>query len=339
MKTQTAATLLVCLCFTACAESAAKAHLDAGLALCRAGKSDEAVVEYRAALTEQPQNTCILNNIGICSINAGKFEQAEAALREALRINPNDHEAEHWLGVIAHHRGDCQTAEAIFRRRIDQFHESRDYRYLGRCLEEIDQKHDAAATAFKQAIAIDPTDERNYRSLANLLYRTDRFAEAIDFYRQAASLESKPIDSLYWSGRALEKLRRNDEAAAAYQKILQLSGPDDAHLPNVRAARTRLEKLTVSPLPTKEKTAATLRSCYSIRSECESARDYIKTHHAKPAEPFEALFSGVDRAKRNGPAAQSDKSGWRVSEDRCAEEIGKLHCFWAVQDKPTKAKR
>ena len=72
--------------------------------------------------------------------------------------------------------------------------------------------------------------------LGRLYYRAGRFQEAHD---ALSKLRHEPT-ALYWSARSLEKLGRNAEAAAAYEKVAAL--PDDPRL--ARRAAEDLEFLS-----------------------------------------------------------------------------------------------
>ncbi len=84
--------------------------------------------------------------------------------------------------------------------------------------------HEKAEAAYRNAVKLDPTDDRPWNSLGNLLgQHLCRYDEAEGAYRKA--IELNPECSGYWNnvGNLLtEHLGRYDEAEAAYRKAMEL---------------------------------------------------------------------------------------------------------------------
>ena len=64
-------------------------HYNWGNALFAAGRLEEAISQYRAALRIDPSAAEAYNNWGRALAQQGKWEEAIAKYREALRIKPN----------------------------------------------------------------------------------------------------------------------------------------------------------------------------------------------------------------------------------------------------------
>ena len=107
----------------------------------------------------------------------GEYDNAAIWLERAVQNAPDDAGAWHDLGMVQHHRGDPDGAEAAFRR----------------------------------SIAARPDDPRSRIALAALLWRGQRYRDALREYRALAALDLPPPirDKVQW---AIDVLTSRDPA-------------------------------------------------------------------------------------------------------------------------------
>ena len=65
------------------------AHYNLANALAQAGRPEEAVGEFAAAVKLQPNEAALHNELGIALAETGRLPEAIAEFREALRIKPD----------------------------------------------------------------------------------------------------------------------------------------------------------------------------------------------------------------------------------------------------------
>jgi tetratricopeptide (TPR) repeat protein len=145
-------------------------HMNLGLALAAAGRSEEAEAAYRRALAANPrdvtrQRTYI--NLGLVLIERGVLDEAERLFADANEIGGHA-VAYRGLALIARRRGqaalragDVAAAE----------------RELGRALD-----------ATGRALAINPRYPQGHLTRAGVLYDAGRYREAVAEYERAATL-------------------------------------------------------------------------------------------------------------------------------------------------------
>ena len=80
--------------------SHSQARNNLAITLEKKGKADEAVEQYKMALTTNPKNPRILNNMGICVKKMGQTLQAAEYYKEAINVDPTYSLAHFNNGVI-----------------------------------------------------------------------------------------------------------------------------------------------------------------------------------------------------------------------------------------------
>lgn len=90
-------------------------HCQKGMELERAGKSEEAIKEFRQAIAIYPQFAIPYTELGKIYIRTGKIEDAVRELSIAVRFDATDFEARVNYGVALYRRGDIREAEKELR--------------------------------------------------------------------------------------------------------------------------------------------------------------------------------------------------------------------------------
>lgn len=164
-----------------------------GDALYAAGDLAGAVKEYLKALEIDPEDTNVLNSLGVCYANLGLLPEAKAQFRRAIAVRPGE--------VMAHYN-------------------------LGFAHLKLGEKRDALES-FQAAARLEPANLEVNFQLGKLLLAAGRAAEAKEHLLAAAGHESRPyIHRL--AGDCLLQLGESAEAAAHYKRAVK-ANPNDPH--------------------------------------------------------------------------------------------------------------
>ena len=90
-----------------------------GHALEMEGNTDQALEQYRNALTLQPGNPTALTLVGQVLHRSGKHLEAEKYLREATSIDQLNHEAWYWLGEVFSAQNQSELSADCFKTSLD----------------------------------------------------------------------------------------------------------------------------------------------------------------------------------------------------------------------------
>jgi tetratricopeptide (TPR) repeat protein len=177
---------------------------DAAFDLSKAGRSEEAVAEWKKALELNPESDKAHNNVGLLLAGTGRFDEAIPHFEETLRINPEYPAAHSNLGVAFAGTG----------------------------------KLDEAIAEFEKELAVDPDSAEAHTNLGQALARKGDLDAAVGHFRRAlaaapgsASVRANLVQALTTQGRALAMKGGYDEAIPRFESALE-AAPDSAELHN-----------------------------------------------------------------------------------------------------------
>ena len=176
------------------------ARLNLGSAYQEQNRTTEAIEEYRAALSLDPNCHEAYNNLGRLLNDAGRPAEALDYCRAAVQLDPRSPQSHIGLGIV--------LAE------------------LGR--------YDEAMNEFAQAARLDPNDPTPHFQTARALLRQGRDAEAVAQLREALRLAPEDLRMLICTARVLAA----DENTPARDGVACL-GPGPKKPPNWPVARNR----------------------------------------------------------------------------------------------------
>jgi Flp pilus assembly protein TadD len=243
-----------------------RAHHNLAIALRAAGRVDEAMAHYRAALPDEPAAHYAL---GFELLRAGQFADAERELTEYVRQRPED----------------ALVPRAMFLR--------------GQALVRLGRPLDAEG-AFREAIRMTPRNPDAYGALADLLVSLQRPGDAVPLYRTYVTLVPAQVEALQGLALALYATGQGREAVELFQKAAAMRPADPdvrMNLAHALAAQGRLPEaiaeyragLALAP------TRAPLMSALAVALAASGERD----------EPL-ALFARARQLAPNDPNVQSD---------------------------------
>ena len=232
------------------------AHDNRGLYLFKAGRVDEAMQSYRAALAINPGYLNANNNLGHALSELGRPAEAVPLFRVALQAQPDHLEVrnnlanaladlgqlaeaqEHYDFVLAR-RPDhvnalngsavllaMQNRPAEARARLEQaLRIAPDNASAQANLGNVCSMLGAGAEAldhYRRAIALNPKDAHTPFVAGTLLNGQEKFAEAAELLRQSLALRPNHPDTLAQLGLALVRLGRREEGLRAWRTALQV---------------------------------------------------------------------------------------------------------------------
>lgn len=203
-----------------------RAHRTLGDLLFNKKELDGAISEYREALRLNPNDGAAHRSLGNVLFNKNDFDGAKTEYREVLRLNPKDSEIHRSLGDVLFNKSDFENASAEYREALRLNPEdSRAHRSLGDVLLNEDDEN-GALTQYREALRIDPADMDAHRSLGEVLLGKGDAAGAEHEYREVMRLSPSDPGAHDNIGEALIDEHDLDGAAAEYQAALRLD-PDD----------------------------------------------------------------------------------------------------------------
>lgn len=168
------------------------AHVSArnvlAMALLRQDRIDEAVEQYKLSLASDPNQARVLSMLGGIELSRERLGEAEKLFRAALAITPGFVEAVANLGFLADLRGDAETARGYYR----------------------------------QALEADPNFPRAHRLAADWYYEKEQWAEALAAYREVLAIVPSDFESTLQAGSSLRRLGRREEAEQLFLKAAEL---------------------------------------------------------------------------------------------------------------------
>jgi tetratricopeptide (TPR) repeat protein len=147
-------------------------------------------------------------------------------LQELVRDEPNSAQLHGALAQAYYNRQQFPQAEAEFKRFLELQPENLSARFdLGMSYLN-DKRYDDAKSTFSQMLAQDAKNAEGHYGLGLVLAGQENDQAAIDEFKAAAAQPSQ-ISSIYYAmGSSYMKLKKYDEAIAAYQKEKDSSGDD-----------------------------------------------------------------------------------------------------------------
>jgi len=169
----------------------------------KAGRRDDAINQYQAAILLQSQDAQVGYHLGTLLVAAGK--PADAAVPLALGVKLN-------TGMAISFTQEISAAVAAG---------------LAAGGELVDKNPQQATQLLEAVTMLDARNARAHLLLGNAYINIGRTQEAIEQYKAILSLDPKNASAITNLGAAYYQMNRLDEATAQFQAALQLT-PDDA---------------------------------------------------------------------------------------------------------------
>ncbi len=209
------------------------AHYNLGIVLSEQGETDQAIDQYRQAITQRSDYAEAHYNLGRLLAEQGHFDGAIAHYEKAAQINPSDPEAQNNLGVTLFGIGRVDDAIAHYLKALEiQPGYAEASCNLANSLIAMGD-FDGAIARYSACLSAMPDQPEAQYNLASALLRKGRIDEAIVHYRKVLQLNPESSDAHANLGSALLAKARVRDAMAEYAKALQISPENVAALSNL----------------------------------------------------------------------------------------------------------
>lgn len=175
----------------------AMAHNNLGSALLQKGEMDGAIVQFKDALTVDPDDAAAYYNLGNALLQNGKADEAIAQFQAVVKLDPKN--------AMAHYN-------------------------QGNALLQAGQM-EAASSQLQQALKLGLADANTFFNLGNGFLQAGRVDEAISWYQHALAIDSGNTAAHGNLANALLREGRVDEAITEYEVALKIQ-PDNAMFQN-----------------------------------------------------------------------------------------------------------
>jgi len=195
-------------------------------------------LDYFAHVSQQaPRAPKVRYSYGEALDRAGKTDQAEQEYRAAIELEPDYAMAHNNLATILAARGDVAGAIEQYRRAIEADPSSfRAYNNLAALLAQNGRTKEAIPL-LQHAVKLDGTYVDGHFNLGRLLGSAGRFDEAAAQFERAHQLAPDDLDILYHLAVALDEADQAASALVYYEKLLAI----DPNYADARARRDALK--------------------------------------------------------------------------------------------------
>ncbi|MGP1283068.1 MAG: tetratricopeptide repeat protein [Parasphingopyxis sp.] len=207
-------------------------HIRRGFHLMGAGRQDEAVAAYDAAIALEPDNAAAHANRGIALIQLNRTDEAEISLDRAESLDATDFVVKQGLGMLHFSRGEYEEAIAAFAESLDT-NPGNAYSLFAllSAYQRTGQLGDALDTIDTIVEAEGDSPEMSGLRARILLHLGDE-AGAVSVIEQITVPEGDPLSAYLTRAGILRRAGRDAEARAEYGRALASVVEDRAEDPS-----------------------------------------------------------------------------------------------------------
>jgi tetratricopeptide (TPR) repeat protein len=199
-----------------------RAHASLGIELARAGRLDEAGVEFSEALRIVPGAADLHSFLGNVRERQGRFDEAALQYSTALRLKPDYEDARNKLAALLERLGRSTEALQVYGDGVRLKPDSAPARNSFGVALATDGRLDEGIRELREAVRLDPGYARARVNLGVVLEKRGRAEEAIVEYRAAIRIEPDYALAHHNLGSVLATQGRLDEAIDESAIALQL---------------------------------------------------------------------------------------------------------------------
>jgi protein O-mannosyl-transferase len=284
------------------APNKARPHNNLGVALCEAGRIDEALKEYQTAIDMDSNYSDPLSNIAVAYSLKGDIDRAIESLKSAIHICPNYPEAYNNLGTLLLQKKCYDDAERTLKFAIMlRPYYGKAYYNLARMAEERNQ-HEEAWAYLKKATEGDLDVPEVFFKLGQMSLRVKKYKEAVQAFEKI--LDRGCSDQQVWFNLANAFYMDGalDRAQAIYQRLTRDYPLDGRYAYNLAEtlftknefdkAIELFKKVTTLPQPIPQAFFRTA-NCLEKMNKVEEAKNYLQDlMKANAPDDFKKMIKG-----------------------------------------------
>ena len=196
-------------------------HYNQGVILENQDHFQQAIAKYRQAIEIDPDYWGALQNLGLLLRQQGEADEALGIMRRAVALRPEYVDSLLPLGDLLRSTGYLEEALETFQQVAAVSSEAAALLGIGQVYERMGSD-DEAATAFEQAIVLEPESARPHILLGHLMIRNGDMQRAEIHVMTAVRLDPLDADAHNALGVLHSALDRLDDAEAAFARSAQL---------------------------------------------------------------------------------------------------------------------
>jgi tetratricopeptide (TPR) repeat protein len=179
-------------------------------------KYTEALKNLLSANELEPNNSEIINNLGMAYYFKGQRDLAIKHLNRAIELNKKNADAKSNLATIYYHEGNIKKAEKFYKEvTTDLTYEKLAITYYNLGILELDKKNNslAAENYFKKSLEEDENYCPSYFQIGLIKFNQKKFNSALKNFREASMGVCYEIPApIYHQALSLIELKKYDEA-------------------------------------------------------------------------------------------------------------------------------
>jgi len=192
-----------------------------GITLQGNGNYDDAVENYKNAITMNPEYSEAYENLAILFQSQGQHSEAVKYYQSALTLKQNDSALLANLGTALQATGNIEGAiESYKKALVMKPDDPVIYNNLGNAL-AVQGEYELAEESFNKALSVSPEYAGAFNNLGNALRDQGKHERAIDCFRKALQINPDYHEALWNESMALLSLGRLEEGWNKYQWRLQ----------------------------------------------------------------------------------------------------------------------
>ena len=227
--------------------SSVRAHVNYATALQEAGRADEAVSHFTAALHLNPGSSKTHVNLASILIEQGKLNEAQTHFEQALRIEPNNAEYHSGYAYLLEKLGHDDEAAAECEASIRLAPKSAQAHYSYGAFLEKHGKVDEAIAHYRESLRLDPRLLDSHIDLGSLLFEKGDLAEAKSHFQSASNIDPKLAQPHNYLGKVFMAEGNMTQAVMQFEEALRLHPDFPEAEENLRIAKQ--SENTISPSP------------------------------------------------------------------------------------------
>lgn len=203
-----------------------EAHLHLGQILADEGRNPDALAEFQAVLSTEPDNEVALLSAGRLLVLAGQPDDAQKLFERLEGVAPANVDCHIALLQLLLSKGDVARAIAEGRRAVVAGDTRADAHFFLGLAFETKGDWPAASAEYRAATERDQNDFQAFLSLARSLFHEDRYADSIDVSNKTIALRADDPQPYRWKAEAQFALGDVDGALSSLGSALRLRPAD-----------------------------------------------------------------------------------------------------------------
>jgi Flp pilus assembly protein TadD len=200
-----------------------------GAMLLKQDRIEESILHSTEAIRIYPHHTKALTNLGIALSKAGRTDEALRCFEKVLKIKPDADAHINFAGALAT-KGDFAEAVLHYRTALETTDIIPLHRALGYALFNLG-RFEEAVEEYRKALSAMPNDPNVLNSLGITLFEQGKFDDAVGHLTEALRLNPQFAQAHYYLGKALLQKGKTSEAVTHFEEAFRLS-PDSFDVMN-----------------------------------------------------------------------------------------------------------